>query len=65
MRQIRYPHLMFDRTAEDFECPACRNYCNCSLCSQKRGETYVSERDRGWRSWITRQGGSHRTAPIP
>ncbi|KAH9041038.1 hypothetical protein EDB85DRAFT_1923655, partial [Lactarius pseudohatsudake] len=23
----RYPQLTFDRSAEDFECPACRNYC--------------------------------------
>ncbi|KAH9027273.1 hypothetical protein EDB85DRAFT_1566143 [Lactarius pseudohatsudake] len=56
----RYPQLTFDRKTS-----ACRNYCNCSLCSQKRGETYVSERDGWWRSWIARQGGSHRAAPIP
>ncbi|KAH9069507.1 hypothetical protein EDB83DRAFT_2518275 [Lactarius deliciosus] len=30
------PLLRFDRTAEDFECPACRNYCHCS---RKRGES--------------------------
>ncbi|KAH9036072.1 hypothetical protein EDB84DRAFT_1197633 [Lactarius hengduanensis] len=61
----RYPQLTFDRAAEDFECPACRNYCNCSLCSRKRGEAYIPERSGGWRSWIARQGGSHRAAPIP
>ncbi|KAH9041053.1 hypothetical protein EDB85DRAFT_1565978 [Lactarius pseudohatsudake] len=57
--------LTFDRTAEDFECPACRNYRNCSLCSRKREEAYVPERDGGSRSWIARQGGSHRAAPTP
>ncbi|KAH9041043.1 hypothetical protein EDB85DRAFT_1886676 [Lactarius pseudohatsudake] len=61
----RYPQLTFDRAAEDFECPACRNYCNCSLCSRMRGEAYIPERNGGWRSWIARQGGSHRPAPIP
>ncbi|KAH9041050.1 hypothetical protein EDB85DRAFT_1565921 [Lactarius pseudohatsudake] len=43
----RYPQLTFDRAAEDVECPACRNYCNCSLCSRKRGEAYIPERDAG------------------
>ncbi|KAH9012643.1 hypothetical protein EDB84DRAFT_931517 [Lactarius hengduanensis] len=61
----RYPQLTFDRSAEDFECPACCNYCNCSLCSRKRGEAYIPERNGGWRSWIARQGGSHRAAPTP
>ncbi|KAH9019920.1 hypothetical protein EDB83DRAFT_2433798, partial [Lactarius deliciosus] len=40
----RYPQLTFDRSAEDFECPACCNYCNycnCSLCSRRRGEAYI------------------------
>ncbi|KAH9055278.1 hypothetical protein EDB87DRAFT_1338461 [Lactarius vividus] len=46
----RYPPLTFDRTVDDFECLACRNYCNCSLCLRKRGEVYVPERDGGWRS---------------
>ncbi|KAH9069493.1 hypothetical protein EDB83DRAFT_2372584, partial [Lactarius deliciosus] len=40
----RYPQLSFDRSAEDFECPTCCNYCNCSLCSRKRGEAYIPER---------------------
>ncbi|KAH9019907.1 hypothetical protein EDB83DRAFT_2433635, partial [Lactarius deliciosus] len=61
----RYPQLTFDRSVEDFECPACRNYCNCSLYSRKRGEAYFPERDGGWRSWIARQGSSHRAAPFP
>ncbi|KAH9011690.1 hypothetical protein EDB85DRAFT_1101445 [Lactarius pseudohatsudake] len=61
----RYPQLTFDRAVEDFECPACCNYCNCSLCSRKRGEAYIPERNGGWRSWIARQGGSHRAAPTP
>ncbi|KAH9167682.1 hypothetical protein EDB89DRAFT_1996256 [Lactarius sanguifluus] len=37
----RYPELTFD-SAEDFECPACCNYCNCP---RKRGEAYIRERD--------------------
>ncbi|KAH8977360.1 hypothetical protein EDB92DRAFT_1890062 [Lactarius akahatsu] len=61
----RYPQLTFDRSAEDFEYPACCNHCNCSLCSRKRGEAYIPERDGGWRSWIARKGGSHRGAPTP
>ncbi|KAH9013550.1 hypothetical protein EDB84DRAFT_1532628 [Lactarius hengduanensis] len=56
------PLLTFDRTAEDFKCPACRNYCHCL---RKRGEAYAPERDGGWRSWVARQGGSHRAAPTP
>ncbi|KAH9167670.1 hypothetical protein EDB89DRAFT_107686 [Lactarius sanguifluus] len=61
----RYPQLTFDRSAEDFERPACCNYCNCSLCSRKRGEAYIPERNGGWRSWIARQGGTHSAAPTP
>ncbi|KAH9041073.1 hypothetical protein EDB85DRAFT_1566817 [Lactarius pseudohatsudake] len=37
-----YPELTSDRSAETFECPACCNYGNCSLCSQTRGETVKS-----------------------
>ncbi|KAI9450061.1 hypothetical protein BJY52DRAFT_207575 [Lactarius psammicola] len=59
----RYPDLTFDLYAEAFECPACLGYCNCSLCSRKRGEQYISERGGGWRSWVARQGGSYRAAP--
>ena len=68
MVERRYPDLTFDLSAEAFECPACRDYCNCSLCARKRGEAYVSERSGGgWRSWVARQGGSHRaaTAAVP
>ncbi|KAH8983265.1 hypothetical protein EDB86DRAFT_256694 [Lactarius hatsudake] len=61
----RYPQLTFDRTADDFECPACRNHCNGSLCSRKRGGPYVPERDGGSRSWLACQGGSHCTVPTP
>ncbi|KAH9167685.1 hypothetical protein EDB89DRAFT_2124368 [Lactarius sanguifluus] len=35
--------LTFDHM-EDFECLACRNYCSCSLSSQKRGETWLPSR---------------------
>src|SRR6266702_8135767 len=61
-----YPDLTFDLSAEAFECPACRDYCNCSLCARKRGEAYVPERGGGgWRSWVAQQGGSHRAAAEP
>ncbi|KAH9055275.1 hypothetical protein EDB87DRAFT_1579964 [Lactarius vividus] len=36
----RYPQLTFDRSAKDFECPACCSYCNCSLFSRKRGGVF-------------------------
>ncbi|KAI9436869.1 hypothetical protein H4582DRAFT_364171 [Lactarius indigo] len=61
----RYPQMTFDRTAGDFECPVCRTYCICLLCSRKCGEAYVPERDGGWCSWVARQGGSHRTVTTP
>ncbi|KAH9069585.1 hypothetical protein EDB83DRAFT_2373509, partial [Lactarius deliciosus] len=40
----RYPRLTFDRSTEDFQCPTCCNYCNCSLCSRKREKAYIPER---------------------
>ncbi|KAH8999807.1 hypothetical protein EDB86DRAFT_610991 [Lactarius hatsudake] len=57
--QVPPADVRFDRTVDDLECPACRNYCNRSLCSRKRGDAYIPERDGGWRSWIARQGGTH------
>ncbi|KAI9436022.1 hypothetical protein H4582DRAFT_495787 [Lactarius indigo] len=62
-RYTRYPKLTFDRSAEEFECPACHKYCNCL---RKRGEVYIPERNGGRRSWVARQVDSHcATAPTP
>ena len=54
--------MTFDPVAEAFECPHCRGYCNCTICSRRRGEEYIPERDGGWRAWIARQGGAYRPA---
>lgn len=40
----RYPDITFDRFSRSFLCPFCTNTCNCSSCSRKRGEDYVSMR---------------------
>lgn len=40
----RYPDITFDRFSCSFLCPFCTNTCNCSTCSRKRGEDYVSMR---------------------
>ncbi|KAI9436021.1 hypothetical protein H4582DRAFT_2130263 [Lactarius indigo] len=48
---LSYPQLTFGRTVEDFECPACRNYCNCSLCSrsaERRTSPNVMVFDTSW-----------------
>lgn len=44
---IRYPDITFDSSCSTFECPACQNVCNCSVCSRKRGEIYYGERTGG------------------
>ena len=38
----RYPNEEFDAALKHFACPACLNYCNCTVCCKKRGEKYVS-----------------------
>ncbi|KAI0917753.1 hypothetical protein AcV7_010416 [Taiwanofungus camphoratus] len=37
----RYPEITFDAYARTFVCPRCRNTCNCTVCSRKRGEVYI------------------------
>jgi hypothetical protein len=62
----RYPDITFDLFADTFVCPYCCRYCNCSLCAPKRGKQYVPERNGGWRSWVTSQGGDiYRPAAVP
>jgi len=39
---IRYPAITFqEKPSVAFECPACRNECNCDQCCRKRGEQYI------------------------
>jgi hypothetical protein len=40
--RCRYPTIEFDSLATDFLCPRCADYCNCTSCCNRRGETYVS-----------------------
>ncbi|OCH88835.1 hypothetical protein OBBRIDRAFT_794858 [Obba rivulosa] len=37
----RYPDIRFESYPRQFTCPKCRNTCNCTVCSRKRGEEYV------------------------
>lgn len=53
---FRYPNMTFDRDKLDFVCPKCEEKCNCTVCTRKRGEVYVSSgRGRG--------GGKGRSLP--
>ncbi|KAH9885618.1 hypothetical protein C8Q73DRAFT_717529 [Cubamyces lactineus] len=40
----RYPEITFNAYAVRFVCPRCQNTCNCTSCSARRGETYISAR---------------------
>lgn len=35
---------MFDVDDEEYSCPACEGFCNCTVCCRKRGEPYVGVR---------------------
>ena len=48
---VRYPSLTFDEFATSFSCPHCGNFCNCTHCARGRGESYIPERNGGWRRW--------------
>jgi Zinc-finger domain of monoamine-oxidase A repressor R1 len=41
---FRYPECEFDADDEEYSCPVCEGFCNCSICSRKRGEAYVGMR---------------------
>ncbi|CAL1697120.1 unnamed protein product [Somion occarium] len=41
----RYPQMVFDSSDLEFTCPKCADYCNCTACCARRGETYISARD--------------------
>ena len=38
---FRYPECEFDADDEEYSCPACEGFCNCTVCCRKRGEAYV------------------------
>ena len=44
MYLFRYPECEFDADDEDYSCPACEGFCNCTACCRKRGEAYVGVR---------------------
>ena len=44
MRLFRYPECEFDADDEEYSCPACEGFCNCTVCCRKRGEPYVGVR---------------------
>ncbi|KAF9235977.1 hypothetical protein BU15DRAFT_50737 [Melanogaster broomeanus] len=44
----RYPDITFDQFSAGFMCPVCTNTCNCSTCSRRRGEEFISMRGGGF-----------------
>ena len=40
-----FRNLTYEGT-ENFECPVCRGFCNCTRCTDQRGENYVGPRRR-------------------
>ena len=41
---FRYPECEFVIDDEEYSCPACEGFCNCTVCCRKRGEPYVGVR---------------------
>ena len=41
---FRYPECEFDADDDEYSCPACEGFCNCTVCCCKRGEAYVGAR---------------------
>ncbi|KAG2127457.1 uncharacterized protein EDB93DRAFT_1096540 [Suillus bovinus] len=52
----RYPDIVFAPDNKDFVCPVCLDTCNCSICSRKRGEEYISMRGGGFAGSRTKSG---------
>ncbi|KAG1730945.1 uncharacterized protein EDB91DRAFT_1155614 [Suillus paluster] len=52
----RYPEIAFVRNSKNFICPICTGTCNCSICSRKRGEEYISMRGGGFAGSRTKSG---------
>jgi hypothetical protein len=40
----RYKDIVFDENSTTFICPCCTDVCNCTVCTRKRGEEYISTR---------------------
>jgi len=52
----RYPPGRFDYTQkQDNNCPHCQQFCNCTSCCSKRGETYVSTARPGPKKTVATQ----------
>ena len=41
---VRYPECEFDTDDDEYSCPACEGFCNCTVCCLKRGEAHVGTR---------------------
>ena len=41
---FRYPECEFDADDDEYSCPACEGFCNCTVCCRRRGEAYVGVR---------------------
>ncbi|KAG2755116.1 hypothetical protein P692DRAFT_20719172 [Suillus brevipes Sb2] len=52
----RYPEVVFDPDSKKFVCPVCLGTCNCSICSRRRGEEYISARGGGFAGSRTKSG---------
>ncbi|KAF8181588.1 hypothetical protein BJ912DRAFT_608039 [Pholiota molesta] len=46
---LRYPDKKFNIKVKQQTCPRCEDYCNCTLCCQKRGVPYISS-TRGYQA---------------
>ncbi|KAG2117539.1 hypothetical protein BD769DRAFT_1778038 [Suillus cothurnatus] len=52
----RYPDIVFAPGNKKLICPVCLNTCNCSICSRRRGEEYISMRGGGFAGSRTKSG---------
>lgn len=53
---LRYPETVFAPDSKKFVCPVCLGTCNCSICSRRRGEEYISARGGGFAGSRTKSG---------
>ena len=42
--RTRYHNIEFHQFKKDFDCPACLDICNCTVCCNKRREVYITTR---------------------
>ncbi|KAG1867615.1 hypothetical protein C8R48DRAFT_671820 [Suillus tomentosus] len=50
------PEIAFSANNKKFICSACLDICNCSVCSRRRGEEYISMRGGGFAGSRTKSG---------